>query len=111
MAGERLSRFFEFSSLEKQRINGLCKLCRKNYKDANGIYSNFVKHLKRKHPVEYAQPFVGQPESLPEANDTDDDQAAAKFTNVKDKQNQFAASVTKNLIVKCNLPLNIVEQP
>ena len=33
-----------------------------------------------------------------------------RMVGEKDKQNQFAASVTKNLTVKCNLPLNIVEQ-
>ena len=110
MAGERLSKFFEFSSLEKHRMNGRCKLCQKNYKDADGIYSNFVKHLKRKHPTEYEQPVVDESEPLPEKNDMDDDQVPAKFANIKNKQNHFATSVTKNLIIRCNLPLNIVEQ-
>ena len=69
MTGERLSKFFEFSFLEKHRINGLCKLCQKKYKDTNGMYSNFAKHLKRKHPIEYTRPFVGEDEPLPEVND------------------------------------------
>jgi len=109
MAAERLSNFFEFSFLEKRRINGLCKLCHKNYKDTNGIHSNFVKHLKRIHPLEYKKVFGGAFEPLPEANLTADDQVAGESTNMKQKQNQFVISVTKNLIIRCNLPLNIVE--
>jgi hypothetical protein len=41
MAAERLKPFFEFSFLDKNRINGVCRLCKKSYKDQNGIYSNF----------------------------------------------------------------------
>lgn len=110
MASERLSKFFEFSFYEKHRVNGFCKICRKNYKDASGIYSNFVKHLKRKHLDEYEEPAVDQSESSCETKDPSDDQVVAKLTGIRDKQNQYATSVTKNLIIRCNLPLNIVEQ-
>lgn len=62
----------------------------------NGIYCSFIKDLKREHYTEYTQIFVGKSLPLPEANDIDDSQVVAKVTNVNDRQNQFAISVTKN---------------
>ncbi len=62
MAGESWRTYFEFSPLDKNRINELCKLCIKNYKDQNGIFSNFLKHLKRAHSLEYYQIFSGEDE-------------------------------------------------
>jgi hypothetical protein len=111
MTAERLKSIFRFSNLDKNRINGYCKTCEKDYKDQQGIYSNFVKHLKRKHPHDYERLFPTQGEMIvEEVNGVDDDQAApVDLTNSKSKQKQFITSVTKNLIIKCNLPLNIVE--
>ena len=48
-AARKLNAYFEFSLADKNRTNGLCKLCHRNYKDLRGIHSNFLKHLKRKH--------------------------------------------------------------
>ncbi|CAF3358442.1 unnamed protein product [Rotaria sp. Silwood2] len=110
MAAEKWGKFFQFSSLNNNRTNGLCKLCNKNLKDRHGVYSNFVKHLKRIHPREYEK-FVGyEGEHLTEeTNAINDEQADIEIKNTKHKQNQFILSLTKNLIIKCNLPLNIVE--
>ncbi len=66
MVAERSTKFFEFSLLESNRINGLCKCCKNNYKDENGIYSNFIKHLKRVHPREYDQIFAGETKPVTE---------------------------------------------
>ena len=55
-------------------MNGLCKLCKKDYKDQNGIYSNFLKHLKRAHSPEYDQIFNHENEcSTEEQNIISDD--------------------------------------
>ena len=64
-------------------MNGLWILCQKNYKDINGVLCIFVKHLKRKHPIEYEQPLA-ESESLRERNDIVGDQVAAKLTNITD---------------------------
>ncbi|UJR19235.1 hypothetical protein I4U23_022364 [Adineta vaga] len=111
MTAEHLKSIFEFSYPEKDRINGYCTSCKKDYKDQKGIYSNFVKHLKRKHIRDYERlfPFEGEV-ILEETNGVDDDQAATvDLPNSKAKQKQIITSITKNLIIKCNLPLNIVE--
>ena len=121
MASEKLKSYFEFSLAEKNRMNGLCKLCHHNYKDLHGIYSNFVKHLKRKHLSEYQKSFSSH------TSDDDDAAAAARYsktlivrnehqssndlTQMNSKQNRINFSVAKNLIIKCNLPLNIIENP
>jgi hypothetical protein len=113
MAGEQQWRsYFDFSPLDKNRTNGLCKLCKQNYKDQNGIFSNFLKHLKRVHSLEYNQIFAGEDECLTEEkNDIAGDRVAADLTSSKSKQNQIIYSIAKNLIVRCNLPLNLVENP
>jgi len=115
---ENWRRYFDFSPLDKNRTNGLCKLCKRNYKDQNGIFSNFLKHLKRVHPYEYDQIFDREYEYLNEeeknAVEENDDRTtttttAGDLTSRKYKQNRIILSITKNLIIRCNLPLNLVE--
>lgn len=116
MTKENLKRFFDFSSGEKNRTIGLCQLCKKNYRDLNGIYSNFLKHLKRKHPNEYQRTFIQQ------HHDDDDDDFETDNHDVKgedgafndqnesaSKQARINLSIAKNLIIKCNLPFSMVE--
>ncbi|CAF2019130.1 unnamed protein product [Rotaria magnacalcarata] len=110
MASEKGSHFFNFSSLDKNRSNGYCKLCHKNYKDRNGGYSNFIKHLKRIHPLEYERISSSDSACLSEeTNVVTDDRGTTDTTTNKSRQNEFALSITKNFIIKCGLPLNIVE--
>ena len=66
MAGENCRKYFDFSPYDKKRTNGLCNLCKQNYKDQNGVSSNFLKHLKRVHPIQYDQIFVREDEYSPE---------------------------------------------
>ena len=61
------------------------------------VFDNYAKgiartQLKRKRHTEYMQLFVDGSEPSTEANDIDND--------------QFAASLTKNLMIKCNMTLN-----
>jgi len=58
-----------------------------NYKDQNGIYSNFVKHLKRKHPREYEHIFAREAELLSEETNVTGDEPTADLTTKKNKQN------------------------
>ncbi|CAF2647601.1 unnamed protein product [Rotaria sp. Silwood2] len=110
MSRENWRRYFDFSPFDKNRINGLCRLCNRNYKDQNGIYSNFSKHLKRVHPVEYDQVFAREYECLTEEQNVfGDDQITDDLTSKKYKQSRIIFSITKNLIIRCNLPLNFVE--
>jgi hypothetical protein len=91
-------------------MNGLCKLCKKDYKDQNGIYSNFLKHLKRAHSVEYDQIFNhGNECSTEEQNIISDDRVDVDSTSTKTKQNRITSSIAKHLIISCNLPLSLVE--
>ncbi|CAF4483082.1 unnamed protein product [Rotaria socialis] len=93
-------------------MNGLCKLCKKNYKDQHGIYSNFLKHIKRAHPLEYDQIFNhGNECSTEEQNIISDDRVAIDSTSTKNKQNRIISSIAKNSIIGCNLPFNLVESP
>ena len=112
MAGEKLKLFFDFSLAEKNRMIGLCKLCHHNYKDLHGIYSNFVKHLKRKHLSEYQKSFSLHTDGdsfEDEVDSCDEHQLSNDLTQMNSKQTRINFSMAKNLIIKCNLPLNVVE--
>ena len=112
MANVVWKKFFDFTPLDKNRVNGLCRLCKKNYKDQRGIYSNFLKHLKRVHPVECKQTFHHKNESLMDEGSVNDDKDPnADPTSAKYRQDRIISSITKNLIIKCNLPLSLVENP
>ncbi|CAF4069257.1 unnamed protein product [Rotaria sordida] len=103
-------KYFEFSSIEKNRTNGLCKLCNRNYKDQNGIFSNFLKHLKRAHSTEYDQIFNPEDSFSSEQKHVNNDNIpSTDSTRSTHRQNRIILSTTKNLIIRCNLPLNIVE--
>ena len=60
---ERWKKYFDFSFIDNNRTNGHCKLCNDNYKDKNGVSSNFLKHLKWKHSPEYEQIFSSTDEN------------------------------------------------
>lgn len=112
MATEKLKQYFEFSLGDKNRMNGLCKLCNRNYKDLRGINSNFLKHIKRKHLSEYQKTFSPRTDEdfLEEIDSPDDHPSAANDSiHMNNKQNRICLSVAKNLIIKCNLPLTIIE--
>lgn len=112
MAGQKLKSYFDFTLTDKNRINGLCTLCHRNYKDLHGIYSNFVKHLKRKHVVEYKKIFSRpmNDDMSDEIDDSDEQQQQSNdLTQVNSKQHRINVSLAKNLIIKCNLPLNTIE--
>jgi hypothetical protein len=116
MGGKNWRKYFDFSSssFDKKRTNGLCRLCNRNYKDQNGIYSNFLKHLKRVHPFEYDQIFAREYRCLTEEKSVvegDDQAAEVDLTSAKYKQSRIILSISKNLIIRCNLPLNFVENP
>ena len=112
MTSQKLKRYFDFTLVENNRMNGKCKLCNGNYKDLNGIYSNFLKHLKRKHLSEYQESFVRSDE------DSSDEIVSSKYQQVSNdsshmdgKQSRISLSISKNLIIKCNLPFSIIENP
>ena len=106
-------KYFKFSSTPDDRMNGYCTICQKDYKDNNGVFSNFLKHLKRKHQKEYKKSFKTD-------EDDDDDlfeenvHVLSDFSTInsspnKVKQNRINMAIAKNLIIKCNMPLAIVE--
>jgi hypothetical protein len=110
--GDNWRKYFDFSPFDNNRTNGLCRLCNRNYKDQNGIFSNFLKHLKRVHRFEYDQIFAREYECLTEEKNVEeggDDRATVDLTNTKYKQSRIILSITKNLIIRCNLPFNLVE--
>ncbi|CAF3962704.1 unnamed protein product, partial [Rotaria magnacalcarata] len=112
MTGKNWKQYFDFSPIEKNRTNGLCKLCHRNYKDKSGVFSNFLKHLKRQHLLEYNQVFNNEYEYFTEdRNGIEDAHEPIDLTNIKEKENRIILSITKNLIIRCNLPLNLVEKP
>ena len=112
MAYDNWKQYFDFTPIDKNRTNGLCKLCHRNYKDKTGIYSNFLKHFKRVHAYQYDQLFNRDNAFLMEENrELNDDQTLLDLTNMKYKENRIVLSIAKNLIVRCNLPLNLVEKP
>ena len=100
---EFLKVFFNLDLPKNGFICGYCKLCNGSYKDKVRSTGNFHKHLRRRHAKEYAE----HRELESGASDVE--------TNVSleyaggshdDKVNQ---SIVSNLIVRCNLPLSIVE--
>lgn len=110
MRNPRWKVHFEFTRLANDRINALCKLCGKNYKEIGGVTSNFLKHLKRLHVREYDQLFFGeQHKGSPTSSPNVEGQNGGADVSEKRKQNRLSSSIVKNLVVKCNLPLNIVE--
>ncbi|CAF4960759.1 unnamed protein product, partial [Rotaria magnacalcarata] len=44
-------------------------------------------------------------------NGIEDAHEPIDLTNIKEKENRIILSITKNLIIRCNLPLNLVEKP
>ena len=112
MASEKWGQFFSFSILDGKRMKGYCKLCEKSYTDHRGIYSNFTKHLKRKHGDHYEKVASDIDECENDMmNVANDDKTTNAPLDNKNKENQFVMSVTKNLIIKCGLPLHLVEKP
>jgi hypothetical protein len=110
MTKESWKKYFELCIIDKNRINGHCKLCNNNYKDKNGVSSNFLKHLKRKHFCEYQQIFPVHDESLFEdLFNESDDHVSVDTSTIKSKQDRINVAIAKYLIIKCNLPLNLVE--
>lgn len=112
MAEEKWKKFFEFSAFEGNRTKGRCKLCLKDYKDTRGIYSNFVKHLKRIHPHNFKKMNSGEEEEMStvETPTSTTEKTTSIESTIKEKQDRFMMSITKNLIIKCGLPLCFVEQ-
>lgn len=116
MAVVKIKQYFELSPIDNNRISGICKLCKRNYKDLYGIYSNFKKHLKRQHPYEYQKVFCSpQEDDLLETISTCLDEstttttATTDLSNTTNKSNRINLSIAKNLVIKCNLPLSLVE--
>jgi hypothetical protein len=111
MVGQCWKKYFDLYTIDKNRINGYCKLCNQNYKDKNGVSINFLKHLKRKHFSEYQQTFSNQDENLSEdvIIESDGHATTDDISTIKSKQNRINVAIAKYLIIKCNLPLNLVE--
>jgi hypothetical protein len=110
MAVEKRKQHFDFSSIDKNRINGFWKLCDYNYKDKMGIFSNFLKHLKRMHVHEYRKLFIDQDENSPANVIVDNDyRTTTESSSNNHKQTRVNLAIAKYLIIKCNLPLNLVE--
>ncbi|CAF2979241.1 unnamed protein product [Rotaria sp. Silwood2] len=110
MVRESWKKYFDLYNIDKNRVNGHCKLCNQNYKDKNGVSSNFLKHIKRKHFFEYQQLFSNQDESLSEDLTIESDgHITTDISTLKSKQNRINIAIVKYLIIKCNLPLNLVE--
>lgn len=110
MAVEKWKQHFDLSSIDNDRINGCCKLCQQNYKDKIGVSSNFLKHLKRKHKDEYEKLFIIEGEdSSDDIGINNDHRSTTELPSNNSKQNRINVSITKNLIIKCNLPLSLVE--
>ena len=91
MAAEQLKQHFDFSTMDKNRINGYCKLCSQNYKDKCGTFSNFLKHLKQKHAPEYEKLFLVQVENSSDAADGSDYRSTTDLSSSTTKQNRIKA--------------------
>lgn len=112
MTTETWRKYFDFSPIDKNRTNGLCLLCHRNYKDKSGIYSNFLKHIKRAHPVEYNRVLSnGEDECLEDSSSCGNDEIQCDLMDTKHKENRIILSITKNLIIRCNMPFSLVENP
>lgn len=108
MGKSNWKQYFDFSPTDTNRMNGKCRICHRNYKDKYGVFSNFLKHLKRLHSTEYNRVFDDDSECS-----TDDQQTSNDGQNLKDrnyKESRIILSITKNLIIRCNLPINFVEK-
>jgi hypothetical protein len=101
---EFLKFFFEFDSPLNGTGVGHCQICSSQYKDKVGSTGNFHKHLKRKHRKQYERERKHNSDALNSDQDSADDR---QTSNIDQKINE---SVTLNLIVKCNLPLSVIEQ-
>ncbi|CAF1540839.1 unnamed protein product [Rotaria sp. Silwood1] len=106
----QLKKYFVFSLIEHNRISGHCQLCNQDYKDKVGIFSNFIKHLKRKHLPEYERTFNKQDEGLLEEEIIEGDgRPTTELSTNKFKQTRINLAIAKHLIIRCNFPLNLVE--
>lgn len=111
MKNNRWKKYFIFSDSSDDRVIGYCTLCQRNYKENKGIFSNFVKHLQRKHKSEY-----DKSRNTDDVEDSDQENinvingnSTASSSPSKTKQKRINMAIAKHLIIKCNLPLSIVE--
>ena len=69
-----------------------------------------LKHIKRKHSAEDDKIFMEQDEVLSEEGMVEnDDQPTTELSTNKTKQNRINVAIVKNLIIKCNLSVYLVE--
>lgn len=102
-------KYFDFTPIDGNRTNGHCKLCKKDYKEVRGVYSNFLKHLQRKHLPEYSKMFPSRENDAGEEIDVTNGQSSNEKTVMQSYANRVNFAITKYLIIKCNMPLNLVE--
>ena len=88
---ERWKKYFDFSLIDNNRTNGHCKLCNDNYKDKNGVFSNFFKHLKRKHSPGYEQIFSSTDENSMKDVVIEDDDSQTPDSSVQAHRNKIAS--------------------
>ena len=101
---EFLKNFYIFDSPKNGIIVGHCQLCNLPYNDKVCSTGNFHKHLKRKHKKEYSERKNQNYDSDPESSGETVHEIAKYEENINE-------SITTNLIIKCNLPPMIIEQP
>lgn len=110
MAGTQWKEYFDFLSSDSKRNIGLCKLCNRSYKDVHGVYSNFLKHLKRVHSNEYNQSLQNAKRQVVEQNRSIVDDRSPTASSVQiNKSGRINISFVQQLIVRCNLPLSLIE--
>ena len=102
-------KYFDFTPIDGNRTNGRCKLCKENYKDVKGVYSNFLKHLRRKHVPEFLKMFPSHEKDSAEDMDVVNGESSKEQAMVQPNVNRVSFAITKYLIIKCNMPLNLVE--
>ncbi|CAF3714136.1 unnamed protein product [Rotaria socialis] len=90
MGPEQLKPYLDFFTIDKNRVNGYCKLCSQNYKDKCGIFSNFWKHLKRNHTPEYEKLFFDQAEDSSEVVYGSNHRSTTELSSSNTKQNRIA---------------------
>lgn len=98
-----LKDFFILNRSINNKLSGECKLCRKHYSDKTGSTGNFHKHLRRKHFNQYQRAKSDGSCIILQ------DDLVENEEDLRDNVIKINRIILTELIVKCNLPLTIVE--
>ena len=93
--------------------HGKCSICSQDVTDKYGTTSNFARHMKTKHENIYEEWLAKKNAKTDNKQQNLDDmfkRKTKKYSSTDPRQVRLTESIIKDLIIKCGVPLSLVEQ-